>query len=105
LSKEQDDDYDKYMRILDIIFRTSATILAIIFAYTLSVGRMPWELKIYVTILVAFLTGLIFASGLIILSGRRSELDTLKDQVKYCFLAMLILLFGMLALLLVAVYS
>ena len=100
-----ENDYAKYMRILEIVFRTCATMLAIIFAYTLSTPNVPLSLQLYVTLLVIFLTIDVFLSGIGIIFGRKDELHMLKGLAFTSFIIMVCLIIGMLILLLVTIYA
>lgn len=103
MSKE--DDYEKYMRILNVVFRTCATMLAIVFAYTLGAGYIPLTVQVFVTMLVLFLTVTFLLSGLGIILGRRSEPGTLKSLALFSFFMMIGLVIGMLVLLIYAIYG
>lgn len=100
-----ENDYDKYIRILDIVWRSAATMLAIIFAYALSVGRWNISLQLYMTLLVVGLITAALVSGIGIIFGRKSEPRTLKGLAIASFLIMIILFIGMLILLLLVIYG
>ena len=102
---EKEEIYDKYLRVAGIVLRTTATLLAIIFAYTLSAERLHYGLQVYITILVILLTIVSLISGLAILLGRKEEPETFKWFVIASFLMMIILIVLMLILLLVTVYG
>ena len=101
---KQSNDYDKYVRILDITLRTCATMLAIVFAYTLGNPNMPLTLQLWVTILVVFLTVTVLISGGTIILGRKSEPNTLKGFALLSFFMMVGLIFAMLILLLLTIW-
>lgn len=103
MSKEKN-DYDKYMRILDITLRTCATMLSIVFAYTLASQKISLVLQVWVTILIVFLTVTILISGIGIIFGRRSEPNTLKALALISFGMMVFLIIGMLILLLLTIW-
>ncbi len=104
VSKENS-DYEKHMRILDIVLRTCATMLAIIFAYTLSDRSISLILQVWVTILVVVLTVVVLVSGIAIVSGRRSEPHSLKISAYFCLLMLVGLIIGMLILLLLTIWG
>jgi hypothetical protein len=97
-------DYDKYMRILDITLRTCATMLSIIFAYTLASQKMAVLLQAWVTVTVVFLTVTILLSGIGIILAKRSEPTALKGLALFSFFMMIALILAMLVLLLLAIW-
>lgn len=102
---KQNDEYDKYVRILDITLRTCATMLAIVFAYTLGQRTISLGLQVWVTILVVLLTVTVLVSGATIIFGRRSEPKTLKGFAIFSFMMMIGLVIGMLILLLLTIWQ
>jgi hypothetical protein len=98
------DEYNKYMRILDITLRTCATMLSIVFAYTLAGQSMTILLRVWVTLVVVFLTITILFSGFGIIFGDKNEPKTLKRLAYISFIMMMCLIVGMLILLLFSVW-
>ena len=101
---KQNDDYEKYMGVLDIVLRTCATMLAIIFAYTLGSQSISFILQLWVTILVVFLTVTVLISGVSIILGRKTEPKTLKGLALFSFVMMVGLIICMLILLLLTIW-
>jgi len=101
---EEENGYEKYMHILDVVFRTCATMLAIIFAYILGNQNISLNIQVGITLLVVFLTVTFLISGACMISGRPSEPQTLKVLAAISFLMMIILVICMLALLLLTIW-
>jgi len=98
------DDYDKYVRILGITVQTCATMLAIVFAYTLASQNMDLTLRVWVTVTIFFLTATIFFSGTGMILANKNEPKALKGLALVSFIMMIGVILAMLILLLLAIW-
>lgn len=100
-----DETYEKYTKILDITLRTCATMLAIVFAYTLGARGIVESIRPLLIALTICLIVTIFLSGATLVSGSKEEPKTLRNMAIICFGLMLALTIGMLLLLIYAIYG
>jgi hypothetical protein len=98
------EDYDKYMRILEVTVQTCATMLAVVFAYTLASQNMALSLRVWVTVTVFFLTVTIFFSGTGMILANKNEPKALKGLALISFIMLIGVILAMLGLLLLAIW-
>jgi hypothetical protein len=97
------EDYDKYMRILEVTIQTCATMLALVFAFTLA-NRQNVTSIAWVTAAIVFLTGAIMFSGAGIVLAKKDELDTLKGLAFISFFMLIGVIVAMILLLLYTIW-
>ena len=97
------EDYDKYMRILEVTVQTCATMLAIVFAYTLA-SRQNLASQVWVTVTIVLLTGTTMFSGAGIVLAKKDEPNALKGLALISFFMLIGVILAMLILLLFTIW-
>jgi hypothetical protein len=97
------EDYDKYMRILEVTVQTCATMLAIVFA--LASQKMTLGLQVWVTVALVFLTVTILFSGAGIVLAKKTEPSALKGLALTSFFMLIGVILLMLVVVLFTIWS
>jgi hypothetical protein len=95
--------YEKYMRILEVTIQTCATMLALVFAFTLA-NRQNLTSQVWVTITIVFLTGAIIFSGAGIVLAKKDEPNALRGFALISFAMLIGVIVAMILLLLFTIW-
>ena len=102
---EKEKEIGNYHRLADVALKTCATILAIIFAYTFSIGKMPEGFFLLVSGLGLLILISILCSIISLILFKKEQLSIIKWLGIISVVLMFIAIFFMLVLLAAALYQ